>query len=109
MSDFDVAVTLAPGDADAHYNRGLTHMAMGRRHPAVKDLSRAIDLNPSLPDAHYQRGMAYRDMGRMDRALRDFDAAIELERGSASPSTPRGSPTSILARTRPRSATSTPS
>ena len=22
MSDFDVAVTLAPGDADAHYNRG---------------------------------------------------------------------------------------
>ena len=53
---------------------------MGKRHRAVKDLSRAIDLNPNLADAHYHRGMAYRDMGRMDRAVRDFGAAVELER-----------------------------
>ena len=87
----------------------LTHVAMGRRHRAVKDLSRAIDLNPNLADAHYHRGMAYRDMGRMDRALKDFGAAIELgRRDSASPSTPGESPTSTSAHTRPRSATSTP-
>ena len=42
MNDFDVAILLAPDDADAHYNRGLTYAAMGEPHRAVEDLSKVF-------------------------------------------------------------------
>ena len=47
---FTSAITEAPAWAEAHYNRGLTHSALGRPARAVEDLERYLALSPEAED-----------------------------------------------------------
>lgn len=53
INDFDVAILLAPDEADHHYNRALTYAAMEERQQAVEHLAGPSNSSPASPaDAH---------------------------------------------------------
>lgn len=51
LRGFDRATALAPGWADAHYNRGVVLARLGRSSRAQDALRRYLELRPDAPDA----------------------------------------------------------
>ncbi len=78
IADYDQAIGLNPGYADAYNNRGNAYNDKGEYDRAIEDYDQAIRLNPNLAYAYSNRGNAYDDKGEYDRAIADFDQAIRL-------------------------------
>jgi tetratricopeptide (TPR) repeat protein len=81
LATFDRAVELSPGDADAHYNRGVALARLGRHEEALAAYDRAVELRPDHANAHGNRGAALADLGRHEEALVAYDRAVELRPG----------------------------
>jgi tetratricopeptide (TPR) repeat protein len=78
VEDYNQAIKLNPGNAEAYNNRGLAFVAIGRRDSAIKDLDQAVRLQPDAK-SYTGRGIAYEEMGELDRAIQDYDKAIRLD------------------------------
>ena len=50
LADFDVAVSLSPGDALAHASRGLARLCLGEPERAARDFRRSLELDPDQPE-----------------------------------------------------------
>jgi len=80
FNDFNKAVELAPGDAEARFLRGRANERLRNFDAALQDYSRAIELDPVNAGFHYWRGVFYRfHIKNTTTALRDYDRAIELD------------------------------
>jgi tetratricopeptide (TPR) repeat protein len=79
LADFDRAIELDPGNAEAFGDRAVIYLMMERYDEALADFDRAIELDPSDAEVIGNRGETYRRMERYDEALADFDRAIELD------------------------------
>ncbi len=77
-ADFQTAIELNPGYAEAYANRGRLYVDEEDWEKALADLTRAIELNPDLAEAYGNRGRAYEGLGDGEKALADYDRAIEL-------------------------------
>ena len=64
--------------AQALYQRGAGHAAMGEYTEAVRDYTQALKFAPDSSDALYNRGGAYSKLGRWDDALADFNALLKI-------------------------------
>lgn len=64
--------------ADAYYQRGLNHQALGDRVEAQRDFSEAIRLNAELAGAYFQRGVIYAEQGNRKPAVEDLRQAAKL-------------------------------
>lgn len=78
LADFDRALELKPGFADALVNRGLIYLAMKDFGKALDDLDKAVAAEPKSWDAYSARSMVHRGAGRLDLALADCDKALSL-------------------------------
>jgi membrane protease YdiL (CAAX protease family)/tetratricopeptide (TPR) repeat protein len=76
---YDEAILLAPGNADAHYNRALAYSRKNRLQRALVDLDQAILLDPQMSEAHGLRGEVHHNQGDLDAALADYSEAIRLK------------------------------
>jgi tetratricopeptide (TPR) repeat protein len=72
------ALEVDPDYIEAHNNRGIVYIKMGKFEEAVEALTQAIQLDQSSYDAHYNRAKAYFEMGDMHSAISDL-AAIEAQ------------------------------
>jgi tetratricopeptide (TPR) repeat protein len=72
------AVSLAPDNATAHYNLGLTCFKAGRMPDAIVSLRRAVALQPDFGLAQYRLGTALQHQGLEDEAIDTFRAAVAL-------------------------------
>lgn len=79
IQDFNAAIRIKPGIANAFNNRGITYDYKGEYDLAIRDYDQAIQLQPDYPDAFNNRGLVYQEKGAYDRALEDFDQAIRLK------------------------------
>lgn len=75
IADYDSAIFLDPGDADAYLNRGIAYSQKGDHDRAIADFNNAIRLNPDSAPAYAGRGLAYLDVGDTRNALEDFRTA----------------------------------
>lgn len=75
QENFDKAVELNPGSAEAHYFRGRVQLDYKK---ASADFTKAIELRPDYPEAYFQRGLKSDIEGNRAAALRDYNKAIEL-------------------------------
>lgn len=75
---YDLALQLAPTNAEAYYNRGVAYFSMGHPNNALKDFDRAITLTPSMAEAYGNRGTIRLQMGEHQSALSDFQKAADL-------------------------------
>ncbi len=66
------AITMAPHDADAHFQLGVAHGELHAFEAAVRAMTRAIDLDADESAYYYGRGRIYLLMGAEDLATRDF-------------------------------------
>jgi tetratricopeptide (TPR) repeat protein len=86
IADFDEALRLDPGSANARLFRGLTWIDRGRLDRALADVDEAVRLEPRNDDAHYARAVLRFAM-RRDGAADDARAAREGQGPSGSNST----------------------
>lgn len=78
LREFDAALAIDPGFADAHRGRGLVlDLGFGRLDEAEKSYRRAIAQRPTFSEAHNNLGQLLARTGRFDEATREFDAALE--------------------------------
>ena len=78
MSDYDRAVELNPGDADAHYRRGISHHVLGQDELAIADFDRVVELDPNNTDGYYRRAIARADSGAVEEAIVDLQQALSV-------------------------------
>ncbi|MFO0580707.1 MAG: tetratricopeptide repeat protein [Anaeromyxobacter sp.] len=77
LKEFDAALELDPGFADAHRGRGLVlDFGFGRADEAEREYRRAIELKTPYPEAENDLGQLLAKRGRHEEALKHFDAAL---------------------------------
>lgn len=81
-AEFDRALELAPGYAEAYCNRAITSEKLGREDDALSDYSTAIELNPKDAAAFQSRGFLRHKRAEYALAVQDYGRAIELEPGN---------------------------
>ncbi|MFM5930090.1 MAG: tetratricopeptide repeat protein [Novosphingobium sp.] len=80
LADYDRALVLRPGFAEALVNRGVAHAERRDFLSAIADYDAAIALRPDLAEAWNNRSLAWHRAGHYDRALKDFDQTIRLNK-----------------------------
>ena len=78
IESFTKVIRLQPGNAEAHYYRGLARYQIGLHEEAIKDYSKAILIRPSFPEAHLNRGLARHRLGDYQAAIEDMETATQL-------------------------------
>jgi serine/threonine protein kinase len=72
------AIRIDPNLAQAHSNRGITYMALGRHTEALIDYEAAIGLDPEYATAYVNKGVLHTERDEWDDALRAFETATRL-------------------------------
>jgi tetratricopeptide (TPR) repeat protein len=78
ISDYDMAIKLAPNDSAAYYNRGLAKYDLGKKEDAIADYDQAIKLAPNDSAAYNNRGITKYELGKEEEAIADYNQAIKL-------------------------------
>jgi Tfp pilus assembly protein PilF len=78
LGEFDAALKLDPGFAEAHRGRGLVlEFGYARLPEAEREYRRAAQLRASFPEVHNDLGQLLAKTGRYEEAIREFDAALQ--------------------------------
>ena len=72
-------VKLAPSDAEAHYNLGLTLKMLGKMPQAEISLRKAIEFNSLFYEAFYNLGNVLKELERHSEAKTVYRRAIDLK------------------------------
>jgi protein O-mannosyl-transferase len=78
VPDFDRAIRLDPGYADAYYNRATANMLLGRPGAALADVTKAIALRPGRSEYHQVSASARLALRDYRGAIGESDRAIAL-------------------------------
>jgi Flp pilus assembly protein TadD len=70
------AVSMDPGDAEAHFKLGLAYQQAGEAPAATEELTTAVRLRPNHGEAHNALGVLLRDQNRTSEALPHFHEAV---------------------------------
>ena len=73
------SVELAPQDAEAPYNLGITLQKLGRFDEAEASYTKAIAFKPDYALAHNNLGVTLKDLGRLAEAQASYTQAIALK------------------------------
>ncbi len=83
IAEFDRAIRLEPGYAEAYRGRGYAYFNAGKNARAIEDYSQAIrlDLKTSLhgPSPYLLRGFSWVYERKYEKAIEDYSRAIDLE------------------------------
>jgi tetratricopeptide (TPR) repeat protein len=78
-SELRKALSLNPGQAEWHYNLGLTLEAAGRDQEALSSYERAIELIPDQAEPIVAAGIVAARLELYERAIKLFDHALQLD------------------------------
>lgn len=78
LREFDAAIAVDEGFAEAHRGRGLVlDRGFGRLEDAERAYRRALALRPAFSEVHNELGQLLARTGRHEEAIREFDLALE--------------------------------
>jgi len=97
MKDFDRAIELDPGYADAYWGRGVVYSMRGEEARAIIEFNQAVDAYPRHTWALYNRGRSFSRLTYQGKAIEDFDRVIALDPNNAQAYGLRGSAYAALA------------
>jgi len=80
LADYDAAIALAPGNAEAYVNKGIALLNIaGREGEAIDQLNAGLARGPIRPEiAYFSRAMANETLGRNRDAYEDYGRAARL-------------------------------
>ncbi|MFI4890372.1 MAG: tetratricopeptide repeat protein [Steroidobacterales bacterium] len=78
LTEYDRAIGIDPGFANAYCNRGAMFERLGRREDALASYDRTVALNPGDALAYYNRGAVLAGLGQPQAALDSYDRAIAI-------------------------------
>jgi Tfp pilus assembly protein PilF len=90
IEDYDRAIEIKPGYAEAYNNRGAAYNSLGNYGQAIENYNRAIEIKPGYADSYYNRGVTYTYLGNYKQAIEDYNRAIEIKPGYADAYNNRG-------------------
>jgi tetratricopeptide (TPR) repeat protein len=73
---FEVAVSIKPDYAEAHFNLGVILNVLGQDVDAVESYKKAIAITPNYPDAHNNLGTALHDLGNLEASIESLEWAV---------------------------------
>jgi len=76
---FDRALSLNPGDAMSHGQRGLFCLNRRMFDEAIGEIKKALELDPIMPMYHAWSVCLHWSVGRLDEALQEFARALEID------------------------------
>jgi tetratricopeptide (TPR) repeat protein len=80
LSEYQTALRIYPGYADAHNNLGAILLQSGRTTEAVAEYQAAVRLDPEYPDAHSNLGSALSQIpGHLPEATAELETAVRLD------------------------------
>ena len=82
IQDYNEAIRINPGYADAFNNRGNAYADKGEYDRAIQDYDEVIRINPEDAVAFIARGLAYWYKGEYDHSILDCDEAIRIDPSS---------------------------
>jgi tetratricopeptide (TPR) repeat protein len=83
LTDFDLAIRMAPRLADAYNNRGNVWQRKGDPKKALLDFNQAIKLIPRHSAAFNNRANLHQAQGELAEAIADYSQSIALEPAKA--------------------------
>ncbi|HVN00116.1 MAG TPA: tetratricopeptide repeat protein [Caulobacteraceae bacterium] len=87
-SDFDVALKLDPGTADAYIDRGAALLGMKQYAAAILDIDHGLSLGPDQPEkAYFNRAIADEHLQDPKAAYEDYLKASQLNPNWQAPKT----------------------
>jgi protein O-mannosyl-transferase len=84
MEQFQKALRIDPGDADAAYNLGNVLAQQGNFEAAAQQLQQALQINPGNAMAAYDLGNVRAKQERFEEAIEQFQSALKIDPGLAS-------------------------
>jgi tetratricopeptide (TPR) repeat protein len=80
LVSYEEALKLEPELAEAHVNKGVALVNLGRDAEAVAAINQGLKLNTGRPEiAYYSRGVAHEMLGNMRAAYEDYRQAATLK------------------------------
>jgi len=79
LTDFETAIALNPGFAEAYSNKGNVLQELKHFDLAVESYDKALALRPDYADAHYNRGNALQELKQTPAARDAYIEALRLE------------------------------
>jgi len=79
LKNYDEAIKLKPGYAEAWVSKGVVLEVMERYTEALKAFKKAIGLNPDIFDAWIGKAVTHFHLANYDKALEAINKAIEME------------------------------
>ncbi len=73
VADYDMAIKLAPDQAELYDRRGSERFKLGQIDRSIADFDRFIELRPDQEPAHWKRGISYYYAGRYDDGRKQFE------------------------------------
>ncbi|MFH1896342.1 MAG: tetratricopeptide repeat protein [bacterium] len=83
VQEFETAIALKPGYADAYHNLANTYQQMGNLGKAEKNYLKAIEYNPYLWQSYQNLGAIYFNAGEYEKAKAMFEKALQINPGNA--------------------------
>jgi tetratricopeptide (TPR) repeat protein len=77
--EFQRAIELNPGYAEAHFEYSLNLRIMGRYDESIAEMRRAQALDPISPLINTQVGNAYRRARQYDQAIEEYHKVLEMD------------------------------
>ncbi len=78
IEEMKAALEMDPSDARAHFQLGLSYMALGRHREEIAEYLEAVRLEPDFADAHFNLSLAYDLLADGTLALRHMLRARQL-------------------------------
>ena len=78
LGDYDIALSLDPGYAEVHYEKGYALFLLLQLEESIKSFDKAIELKPKYAEAWFTRGSIKCIQGDAKGAEEDWDQARTL-------------------------------
>jgi serine/threonine-protein kinase len=79
---FDRVLSLNPGDAMSHGQRGLFYLNRRKFDESIREIKKALELDPLMPLYYAWSICAHWSAGRFDEALQEFAKALDIDPNS---------------------------
>ncbi len=76
IAEQQAAIEKNPDDWEAHFQLGLSYMALGRHKEEIAAYEEAVRLKPDFADAYYNLGSAWDILGDGEQAVRETRRAL---------------------------------